>query len=269
MRNITAGVVTPEDIKQYFTGGSWRTSDRDGTFIGWSDTAQVELKIQEPKFRLRIESTEDPSDSGDFVTAKPMKELAAFLGQDIPGGEHFEKMSSQTPAAAASSLSVLASLVEREVIGPITLSRILRRLSVSQRTARGQIDHEADYISGLRKEMESKGWVVEQEDDDRGLPLLKVDISGIYEASISVEELSWSYKFEVIDAPDTVRKGVTGDPIAEYRKYYRDPEIAEAAKDVKAVRSKKSEDVKDDATVAPSRKKPEDSGDAETGRPAA
>lgn len=272
-------VVSMDDVQGYFRGDPWRTAVREGSFIGWSDTAEVELKPVGPKFKLHVESVDDPSDSEDFVTDKPMKELAAFLGHDIPGGEHFEKMSSVTPARASRALMALAAMVERSEIGPRMLARKLRTLSIPvvaavQRTADQKKDEEG-FISKLRSDMEAKGWKVVQDEDDRGLPTLTVDISGIYEAQVSVEEVTWEFKFQVTGAPETLRKGRTNDPIAEYRRYYKDPDIAEAARNARSDRQKKVLESQEEATNAPRRKAPEDSGEmptskpAETGRPAA
>lgn len=264
-------VVSMDDVQGYFRGEPWRTVVREGSFIGWSDTAEVELRPVGPKFKLHVESVDDPSDSEDFVTDKPMKELAAFLGHDIPGGEHFEKMSSSTPARASRALMALAAMVERSELGPKMLARKLRTLSVplvaTSRTA-DQKQDEDGFISKLRSDMEAKGWKVVQEEDDRGLPTLTVDISGIYEASVSVEEVTWEFKFQVTGAPDTLRKGKTNDPIAEYRRYYKDPDIAEAARNVRTDRQKKTLESQDEATNAPRRNTPEESGEAPTGRPA-
>jgi hypothetical protein len=264
-------VVSMDDVQGYFRGDPWRTAVRDGSFIGWSDTAEVELKPVGPKFKLHVESVDDPSDSEDFVTDKPMKELASFLGHDIPGGEHFEKMSSMTPSRASRALLALAAMVERCEVGPRALARKLRTLSVpftaSSRVADQKQDEE-NFIARLRSDMEAKGWVVKQEEDDRGLPKLTVDISGIYEATVSVEEVTWEFKFQVTGAPDTLRKGRTNDPIAEYRRYYKDPDIADAARNVKSERRQKTLESQEEATNAPRRRAPEDSGEATTGRPA-
>ncbi len=254
MLSRVSAVVTIEDIDRYFAGEKWRKSVKDGEIRAFSETTEIEIKGLKPRFHLRVEALDDPSDSGDFKTNEPLKELAAFLGRDIPGGEHFEKMSSGRPEVMR-LLHSLANMMDTGQVEPRRLARILKVLSVHPNravTASAQRELEDSFVADLQKKMESKGWKVKKEYDDRDLPVLIVDISGVYEAKISVESLEYHYKFQIIGDESTKQEGKTSDPLTQYRAFYKSPEVVEAIRDLRQ-RAESARSFSDDVTRAPAR----------------
>lgn len=234
-------VTTMDDLRNYFGRGEvWQSGGWKGeTFEGETRFYQVRLKPIGVNFRVRVEAVDDPSDSEDIVTEEPVKALAEFLGRDLPGGEHFERMAS-SPDALASVLRLLASSAASGA-EPVRLVRRVRRaaampgallalraVAAAMRAAAGTEDEE---LARIEREMESKGWRVERTQDDRGLPEIRVDVSGIYEARISFEGVMYEYEFGFRGRPDLSQEGVTDDPIREFQAYYRSDPVEDAWKE--------------------------------------
>lgn len=241
MRGRTSAVVTLDDIKQYAMGKGVTVQVTDDGVEIESRKFTFHFKPQAPKFKVRIEATDDPSDSDEKVTPDPVKFIAGFLGQDIPGGEHFQKMSA-SPDALSGLLRRIAFGVELEDVGPRRLSRLIRRAAVLPdigllkrvllavtRTAAG-LEVSKKEISDLLSKMKDKGWKVEERDND-GLPELSVDVSGIYEATITLDSVPYDYVLSLNGDKSVDEKGVTEDPINAIRAYVKSPEVERASKE--------------------------------------
>jgi hypothetical protein len=243
MKRHTSAVVTFDDIKKFVGKTHARVhEDAEGNISIVSDRFEFFFKPQNVSYRVKIEATDDPSDSDEKVTPDPVKFIAGFLGSDIPGGEFFEKRAS-TPDGISSLLRRLAAGVECEVVGPKRLSRILRRAAVIpdfpllvrvilavSKTAAGQDFSEAE-IKKLQNEMKKKGWKVEEGESDVGLPQLTVDVSGIYVATIYVDAIPWKYQLSVKGYPNTMVEGDTDDPIAKIREFVKSEPVEAVLQD--------------------------------------
>jgi len=242
MRRHTSAVVTPDDIRQYVKGKNKSirvTDDKDGAVNVESAQFDFSFKPKNFKWHVRIEATDDPSDADEKVTPDPVKFIAGFLGAGVPGGEHFEKMSAG-PDEFSGLLRHLASRVESGSLGPRKLSAMLRRAAVIPninllrrivaavaRTAAGQETSLAE-VKKLQEEMKNKGWKVKETETDAGLPELTVDVSGIYEAKIRAESISYAYEMKTLGFPEFDEKGDTEDPISTIRAYAKRDDISTA-----------------------------------------
>jgi hypothetical protein len=242
MRRHTSAVVTPEDVKKYVSGKNpnIRVKDaEDGTLTIESSSFEFVFKPKNVKWHVKIEATDDPSDSDEKVTGEPVKFIAGFLGGGIPGGEHFEKMSAG-PDELASYLRHIAARMDSGSIGPRRLSCILRRAAIIpqidllrrviaavSKTAAGQ-ELSLKEVKKLQDEMEKKGWKVKEGETDYGAPQLHVDISGIYDAYVRVDSLPYDYEMNTLGHTDLTEKGETEDPIAIIRNYAKSDKVNEA-----------------------------------------
>jgi hypothetical protein len=237
--NRFAYVVTPEDIRLYFKSPSpepgkpkeigWEVSeDEDGVFIIRNVVYNIALYPEEIKFSVKIEQLDDPSDSAQDVTEDPIGFIVRFLQTGTEGDAVFQKMSF-SPFDVSFVLLSLASACRAGAIGQNKLVKILQRVAarLPNRTAVGQEEVHIKEIGKLMEVMNSKGWRTKPivRDDTPGI---SVNINDIFAAEIFVDSISWSYRFEVYDAPGTEEEGHTDDPIQQYRKYYKRPDIQEA-----------------------------------------
>lgn len=272
MRNHVAGVVTISDLYQYFTGSEnqWESDLEGDTFTAKSPKKRTEVTFtrQQTLFHVHFEAVDDPSDSDDIVSDKPIEALAKLLGEGVPGGEHFEKMSSD-PNAVRSALRYAASLTRSRSIGPRKLASILRRIVVlteqglhttpglsHARQARENVDMAE--ISSLEKEMKKKGWKVKETRNSAGIMALEVDISGIYSSTISVDSIKYSYELLVMGEPDATDSGTTNDPIDIYERWTKRPETQDAksrsSETAKGVAPTQPAESQDDVTIKPESK---------------
>lgn len=242
MRGRQSVIVTPGDVKNYFkkkNPGVHMDEKEDGSLTVKSKDFDFTFTPKNPKYKVRIWAADDPTDSDEKVTPDPVKFIAGFLGAGLPGGEHFEKMSSgpyavsgmlKRMAVATASGSVsrkrLAAMVRRAAISPY-LGFVKKVVSLACRLAAGQ-DASREEIGKLREEMKKKGWKVEAGEDDAGNPELSVDVSGIYEARISMESMPYSYEMHTLGFPDLDETGVTEDPITTIRTYAKSDKVSEA-----------------------------------------
>lgn len=234
-----SGVVTWDDLKTYFKGPSWARRDfSDDRFQGATRTFSVDIEPEAVQFEYRIEAVDDPSDSEEGVSDDPVGKIAKFLGRDLPGGEFFEQRASG-PGAVASALRTAADRALSGVPSRKRTSDMLRRVSALPfvRDALRTVYAATVRLSGMsaderfdeiESKMESKGWDVKRREKD-GYEELVVDVSGIYEVTISVDSIRYHYMFQFADRPDLTKSGTTEDPIEEFRRYYKDPDVQDAA----------------------------------------
>ena len=103
MRTIIAAVVSWDELKTYFGKGSvWKRTDiRDDRMSGSSRYFSFDIEPKEVVYAYKIEAVDDPSDSEEGTSPNPLKDIAKFLGQGLPGGEFFEKRSSSPDGVSA------------------------------------------------------------------------------------------------------------------------------------------------------------------------
>lgn len=186
MRTIIAAVVTWSDLKNYFGKGSvWKRTDvRDDQMSGASKYFSYDIEPKEVIFAYKIEAVDDPSDSEDGTSPNPLKDIAKFLGQGIPGGEFFEKRSSSpdhmvmalravaTAAVSIKSRQEVSRMLRRAAVLPgfdaaiFALRPHLVRLAMS----------ESDAFENVKKDMETKGWDVEEGKNEAGSPKLTINM---------------------------------------------------------------------------------------------
>jgi hypothetical protein len=227
--------MTPlSDVKAYFRGKGWDGYWSGDSFEGSVSVIDVKIKASGKSYSVRIESVDDPSDSDEVTTGEPLKAIADFLGQDIPGGEHFEKMSS-FPSFFAHSIAMAAELVGAGVVGRRAAARILRRFSSFLPVAESQPQRPGIDLSDLEKDARRKGWKANLNKDGYGDDVLEIDVSGIYKAEVALDAIMYDYKFELRGESDVDEKGTTDDPIRDFEKWASKPGVKEAFKRAQSV----------------------------------
>lgn len=232
-----AAVVTWDDLKNFFKGDIWQKSDfSEDRFQGRTRTFSVDIEPEEVQFWFKIEAIDDPSDSEEGVSSDPVKDIAKFLGRDLPGGEFFERMSCGPQAVSAAliatsnraltrtpSCSAIAASLRRAAVLPY-----LKQAMVAARYAMSRLANmDTDEFEKLESSMDSKGWEVSKRNVN-GREELVVNVSDIYEAIIHVDSIVYNYTFQYADHPDLTKSGTTTDPIKEFSNYYRSDEVTEA-----------------------------------------
>ncbi len=227
--------MTPlSDVKAYFRGKGWEGHWSGDSFEGAAGVVDVKIKASGKSYSVSIESVDDPTDSDDVTTQEPLKAIADFLGQDIPGGEHFERMSS-SPSLFARSLAMAADLVASGTIGRVAAIRIIRRLSSLLPVADSNHGRPGTDLSGLEREAKKKGWKASLRKDGHGDDVLEIDVSGIYRADVALEAIMYDYKFELRGESSVDESGTTDDPIREFEKWASRDEVVEAYKRASAL----------------------------------
>jgi hypothetical protein len=220
--------MTPlSDVKAYFRGKGWDGHWSGDSFEGSVSVVDVKIRPSGKSYSVRIESVDDPSDSDDVTTGEPLKAIADFLGQDIPGGEHFEKMSS-FPSFFAHSIAMAAELVGAGMVGRRAAVRMLRRLSSFRPTADSPMSRPGTDLSDLERDAKKKGWKARLNKDGYGDDVLEIDVSGIYRAEVTLEAVMYDYKFELRGESGVDEKGTTDDPIRDFEKWATKPDVKEA-----------------------------------------
>jgi hypothetical protein len=247
-------LTSPQELKNYFGKGEvWKKAlwSDDGAFDGESDSFLVQFKPSHIEYKVDIYAIDDPTDSEEIITTNPTKELVKFLSNGVPGGEHLER--------AATSPSEFAQLL-RYLSEEEPSSNVLRRVAIlpDQRLTRQVLarvvslatDTQDAELDKIKEEMKRKGWKV-WTDIENNHTQLHVDISGIYEATIAVEQCLYEYKFSLRDRSDIEDSGTTDDPIKSFKKFYRDEKVEESRKDAQHERKEKAREQDDVKTVAP------------------
>jgi hypothetical protein len=275
VKRTEASTTTLDDLKMYFKHGGetpvkrrgevWRTRAREGGGLhAESSVYSVDLAPGGTVFHVEVSAYDDPSDADAQVTDSPTEFLVDFLKTGTAGDSVFEKMASAMRRASSfgpSEVSGILRLIAAETeSGKLTKRQAvlaIRRASVLPTAGLAEARHakESEDIATLEKEMEAKGWKVKaSEDESRGLPVLTADISGVYGARISVDHVSWSYKFSLVMDPSVKVEGVTDDPIEEFESFYKDPSTKDARKSAEARAAEERLDHEDDVTVPPPRR---------------
>jgi hypothetical protein len=285
-------IVTKKDIENYFKGDDWRLfPDGDG-FKASGDFAELILKPVKTIFNVKIESIDDPIDSAEEETENPIKFIVKYLQTDTEGDEVFRKMSS-CPQNVSYILLLLASELDKNRIGPRALVKNLNKISAwmspkgidlpkppkvpsdfdvlkdysAEHTYEGDDNTEKSSIHSkhpspkndqtlgeLNKqlsEMKSKGWNAKLNEDK-----ITVNIQDLFTAEVSIEKIIWQYEFQIRGFEDSKKSGETEDPIGEFRRYYRNPEVYAAYEEAKEQHAEKEESEKYQVTKKPSKVSP-------------
>ncbi len=227
--NSILSVVTVDDLRTYFSGKRWGGDGWKGDSFDGSiqDVVDVKLWPEGLAYWVKIEAVDDPSDAEEMSTEKPLKAIAEFLGQDLPGGEHFDRMSA-APAWFAQAVEVAATSIRSGSLGRRRAISVLRRLSLFSRTARSDVPNPKGAIPELEEQARRKGWKVKIKKGEHGDEVLEIDVSGVYRAEVSVDSVMYGYSFAVRGA-DVGEEGKTEDPIREFEKWSKDADVADAA----------------------------------------
>lgn len=248
-----SALVQLEEVRSYFSGKPFEGRWDGDSYAGSVSTVDLKIKATGRTYDVKIESVDDPDDADEVSTEEPLRAIAEFLGRDIPGGEHFEKMSS-VPAFFAHSVAMAAELVGAGVVGRAAAIRMLRRMSSWRPTADSTTGRPGTDLSGLEKDAKRKGWKANLKKDSTGDDVLEIDVSGIYKATVVLGSVVYSYDY-VVRGEDQVREsGTTDDPIREYEKWAQQGDVREA---FKRSRSRKQEKAHED--LGQTRRAPEES----------
>jgi hypothetical protein len=227
MKSITSSVISVDELKTVAKRKDSKITEKDGWVEISDDIFELAFKPLGPKFKVKIHAVEDPSDSDEAVTDAPIKFISKFLGDSIPGGEHWEKMSS-SPDQFAKMVRSAADLIEEKADRQHAI-RMVRRISAITCVGASSASKESEKgISDLERDMKKKGWKVDiTKDKDMKLPILKVDINGIYEADITVDSLTYQYELNAIGYPELKKEGKTDEPVKTMENYMKSKEVFE------------------------------------------
>lgn len=255
MRSVLSAVVTLPELKNYFKGEHWKLSDVDGGIQGKSEAYDVSVTQKSATFSVEIHATDDPSDSDKAKTDDPVEFITKFLSTGEGADDILKKMSFYADPKFLITLLRRAANFAESGVSTERLTRMLRRgaalmdghrlrpmLAAVVWAALENDPHATGEVEKLQKEMKAKGWKVTQDVDDHGRAKLIADVSGIYEASITLDSIVWSYSFEVNDVPESKEDGVTDDPIQKFRLFYKKDSTEDAKKQLKEKKSRKREE---------------------------
>ncbi len=237
---LKIATVTPQDVEKYF--GESSTSTKHYVSQKWditkdgkkykitSETPPLTLELEPAKtiYNVNVEAVDDPSDSTTGETDNPVKFITSFLKTGEYAEELLSKVSSD-PNFISHILNTLAFKIDLNRIDSNYAKKTLRRVSVilsSRKTkisAEGREEFELLDLAKIKSDMKDKGWVVKVDYDDRHLPVLHVNMSDIYNATVKVKGILWNYAFMVTGDPETRRSGSTDDPIKALDKYRNAP----------------------------------------------
>jgi len=232
MRLIASNTVTTENLKGYFKGyldnSKWNTHVDNGVFYAWCDLFSVTMIPESVTYDVQVSDLEDPSDSDEGTTDNPAEFIAEFMSTGI-GDEFWEKRSSISPTKFRNMMIRLSNDIDNRVIGKKHLIRTLRRSIIAmdldgmRRMIVAAIklssgNFETEEISKLKSQMTEKGWSVRVESSRTGQKII-VDIGGLYEAIIKIDQQLWDCKFEFNDDPSIIEKVMTNDPISAFNDF--------------------------------------------------
>lgn len=283
--------VTEKDVKLYFKGDDWRLFPYGDELKASGDFAEITLKPVKTVFNVKIENIDDPIDSAEEETEDPIKFIVKYLQTGTEGDEVFRKMSSH-PQNVSYMLSLLASEFDQKRLSPEILVENLNRIifSVNQSADKFQpspkvpddiddllsysaehtyegddiedsyirnkshsqkIDQVPTELKELLSKMKSKDW-----DAKLGGDKLTVNIQDLFTAEIIIDKIIWEYDFQIRGFKESRKTGKTEDPIAEFRRYYKDPEIQAVHEAAKADYLEKEESEKHRSTKKPNKVSP-------------
>ncbi|HED06302.1 MAG TPA: hypothetical protein ENI61_06435 [Ignavibacteria bacterium] len=242
MHCITSGVITWDELRNYFSGSGWaRTDVQEDRISGGSGKISFNIEPEKVMYSYNVFSLDDRSDSEDGVSDEPLKEIAKFLSKDLPGGEFFTKRSNRSgePEITSNFLKYIAaatiknksnlSKMLRRVACNINISNVQTRISGLVCTYRFALSV-GNAFKELYWKIKGKGWDVHISDDEQ---TLKITLGDEFEADIEVHGIQYHYIFQVSDHTELTESGVTYDPIASFRNYYKDEKISDAINEVR------------------------------------
>lgn len=286
--NRVSAVVTPGEVEKFFS--KWHVVKDGDELTAVNAVFTVKLTPGPTVFNVRVEAKDDPADSDEKKTDDPLKFISDFTGVGIRGASG--------PSAAARAIRAIAIRVKTGTAGPEAAERMIRRVSASLRLAerglprdveapdlygrepdwnsapkgegpsgspshsRDQEQAQAKALEPLQKKLRGGGWKFREDEMDNGAPSLVVDVGGEFEATVSVDSVSWDYSFSV-NHTGLVKKGKTDDPLRDFRNFRRGDEVAKAREERERPQEQQGfgDDVKlgpaeQDATVKPGARKP-------------
>ncbi len=233
-----SALVQLGEVRSYFSGKPFEGKWDGDSFTGSVSTVDLKIEATGRTYEVKVESVDDPEDADEVSTSEPLKAIAEFLGRDIPGGEHFERMSS-VPAFFAHSIAMAAELVGAGAVGREAAIRMLRRMSSWRPTADSAPSRPGTDLSELEKDAKKKGWKALLKKDSTGDDVLEIDVSGIYRATVVLGSIVYSYDYVVRGEEQVRESGTTDDPIREYEKWAQQDEVREAFRRSRSKRSEK------------------------------
>lgn len=250
MFNVLSSLVTLDDLHNYFKGAHRiKLFNPEQGISGEQAYYKFDIKPNSSTYFLKVEAVDDPSDSVEIETDKPVKELVDFLNENMPSGNFFNKMASDNAKKSHFILRIAKLFSEtpewkllpvlRRASILFTTSAIPKLQKFVSRIARGPVDmSELEEIHGY---MKSKGWNVNLETNERGDDVIKVDISGVFKAEIVPESIMYDYTFSMHNRDDVTENGITDDPIEAYQNWYRSPSVESAYEEEKSEKIRRSE----------------------------
>jgi len=243
VRKIIAEIVTWDALQSYFGGTGWAHIDiKKDRMTGSSKNLSFNIEPEKVLFSYHVFNLEDKSDSDEGTSEEPLKDIAKFLSQDLPGGEFFTKRSHR-PDIVSNHLRLIASSISLNKSRLIT-SRYLKRMACSLHIANMQTKI-SNIISTYRfalspdkafKELydkiKEKGWDVSTSDGKNGNRTLTIRIGDEFEANIEVYGIQYHYIFQVAEHPDLTESGTTNNPIVSFRNYYKSEKVSNAIKGI-------------------------------------
>lgn len=260
MKHRVSTFVTYHDLEEYFRGGSWEFKRHDdGNLTAQSKVFDLKFFQNPTKYEVSITAVDDEADSKKDVTEDPVKFITKFLETGTEGDDVFKKMSSfPDPRLISFVLRRAATMLESGAMDLRGAAKMVRRAMVVApgndrilvavvRAVAAAGDDESD-IRKVTEDMKKKGWQVVQNTDERGNPVVEVDVSGIYTAEIKIKDSSWDYSFKVKGIDESEEHGQTNDPLQQFRVFYKKPSTDDFKKQLK---EQKSQEPDPDATAAP------------------
>lgn len=237
---LKIATVTPQDVEKYFgestsrtkhyTSEKWNISKDGKKFKVTSEVPPLTLELEPVKtvYNISVEAVDDSSDYTAGETDNPVKFIVNFLKTGEYAEELLSKVSSD-PNFISHILNTLAFKIDLKRIDSNHAKKTLRRVSViltsgkTKVSADGREEFELLDLAKIKSDMKDKGWVVKVDYDDRSLPVLHVNMSDIYTATVKIKGILWNYMFMVTGDPETQRSGSTDDPIKALDKYRNAP----------------------------------------------
>lgn len=261
---MMANLISPKELQDYLKGKNYNiVEQKNDRFVAtYRDIVHLNIQPHEILYEVKIWATDDESDSEEEITHDPLGFMVDFLSTGLDSDEFFKKMSSAKPADIAWLLRSLSSRIASVGKSDFKkyIRRIIARMSLDFRSfPRPRLaksdpsEFERHTISDLKSKLHSKGWRIH----DLNPLEISVNIGDQYEATISVDTLTWEYEILVEDNDNDVdmrEDGITDDPFKDIRAFMVKPIVndmlVEARKRGDAVKAEQQEGV----TVKPSRK---------------
>ena len=222
MRSVVAAAVIPSELISALEDDKWDIEQYDPNHIKASKLLKsqrtgishgiyinLDAKVLETLYDVKIYSEEDPSDSEQESTGEPLKFIEEFLRQGLPKDIKFSNL---MPEHLILILNKLANVLEFPSIS--TINHRKRLVSTALRRIAAYIN-----IDKLRKNLE-KRWKVDKVGDK-----LTINIEDIYTVEIALDTILWRVNYSVPKLDIEVSSIDTDDPIDIFFDVYKDPEF--------------------------------------------